>query len=113
MSAVLAVLVVLLGGTMTSGTGTVERALEMEISRKGETIVVTLIGNSPRNQRVEYELELTGASTSHHKGSTMLLANSVTVLSTMRMNAAPTWCVAATVTEQDGTTYEYLEGTCS
>lgn len=98
---------------MMSGTEPVERAIDMEISREGETIEVTLTGNSPHDQRVQYELELTGASTSRHKGSTMLRANDVSVLSTMRMNAAPTWCVAARVTEQDGTTYEFLEGTCS
>lgn len=98
---------------MMNGTEPVERAIDMEISREGETIEVVLRGNSPRDQRVQYELELTGASTSRHKGSTMLRANDASVLSTMRMSAAPSWCVTARVTEQDGTTYEFLEGTCA
>lgn len=96
-----------------SGSAPAERAIELDVSRVGDKIEVTLTGNSPSDQRVEYEIELSGSSATRHKGSTILRAHDVAVLSTMRMNATPAWCVTARITEQDGRTYQYSEGSCS
>jgi len=102
-----------LGGLLMAATVQDERAIQMEVAQDGETIEVTLIGNSTVEQRVEYELELSGNSNSNHKGSTVLAANSPAVLSTMRMHGGRNWCVKAIVREEDGKSYEYSEGTCA
>lgn len=102
----------LLGVVAMASAGQAERAIDLAVSQDGNVVEVTLTGNSQTNQRVDYELELSGTSTSLHKGSTQLRANHQTVLSTMRMTAAPDWCVRARITEQNGSSYEYSEGRC-
>ena len=89
-----------------------DRAISMEVAEASDHVTVVLKGHSPIDQKVAYELVLEGASTSRHTGRTSLSAGEESVLSTMRMSAAQPWCISATVTEADGTTYEYSEGTC-
>lgn len=96
-----------------SGTIPSERAVDMAVSREGESVIVTLTGLSQRDQQIEYELELTGGSNSRHRGKTGLQANQKAVLSTMRMTVGADWCVTARITEQDGRSYEYSEGPCA
>lgn len=89
-----------------------ERAIGMVVERQGDGVEVRLTGNSPVDQRVSYELLLSGASTSRHRGETALRAHQETILSTMRMGAASGWCVSAKIVEENGLAYEYSEGDC-
>jgi hypothetical protein len=88
-------------------------ALQLEVRQMGETIEVQLIGDSPRAQQVSYLLEVTGQSTSRHRGKTTLAANSRTVLSTVRANAGEQWCVRLLAEEEGREPYEIRKGDCT
>ena len=88
------------------------RAIVMDVEEDNDTITVILRGHASTSQQVAYELLLEGRSTSRHKGTTQLAAGRESVLSTMTMSAAGTWCVRAEIVEADGLSYEYSEGSC-
>jgi hypothetical protein len=86
-------------------------AMELEVSKSGsDKISVTLKGNSPVDQRVSYELNTRGSSTSVHRGKTSLNANSPVVLSTISFSAGNDWCVTLNVDEEAGPSYQIVEG---
>jgi hypothetical protein len=89
------------------------RALTLEVLEQDGAIVVTLIGNAPRAQTVDYTLEVTGNSTSRHRGSTTLTANVEAVLSTIRISTESAWCVRLVATEDGREPYEIVEGNCA
>jgi len=88
------------------------RAVDLEVNKDGEQIEVLLHGHSDRNQRVSFEIEVTGNSNSRHRGSTTLAANSPQVLSTIKLSARGDWCARVTVEEEDRAPYELTEGSC-
>jgi hypothetical protein len=88
-------------------------ALQLEVRQTGDAIEVQLIGDSPRAQQVSYLLEVTGQSTSRHRGKTTLAANARTVLSTVRANVGEYWCVRLLAEEEGREPYEILEGDCA
>lgn len=88
------------------------RALTLDVRQSGDHIEVQLIGHAPQARQVSYLLEVTGTSTSRHRGKTTLAANSRSVLSTVRVSAGPDWCVRLTAEEDGGQPYEIREGNC-
>ncbi len=102
----------LIGSAMPMAANEPARAIFMEVEQTADTVIVTLRGQSSTSQQVSYELLLEGSSTSRHKGSTQLAAGRESVLSTMTMSAAGSWCVRAKIFEADGLSYEYAEGSC-
>ena len=90
-----------------------DRALSLAIAEVGDVIEVQLIGLSPRQQAVSYTLEVTGRSSSRHKGRTTLAADTRAVLSTMRISAGGDWCVRLTAEDDGGEPYEVTEGSCA
>jgi len=87
-------------------------ALMLEVRQQGDTLEIQLIGDSPQTQQVSYLLEVTGQSTSRHRGKTTLAANARTVLSTVRANSGTNWCVRLLAEEEGREPYEILKGNC-
>lgn len=89
------------------------RALNLDVEMKGGMLEVRLTGLSPHAQAVSYSLEITGTSTSRHRGSTRLAAGTQAVLSTMRTSAGDDWCVKLVAEEEGRAPYEVIHGTCA
>lgn len=89
------------------------RALTLDVRQHDGGIEVELVGLSPRTQRVSYTLEVTGQSTSRHRGSTTLAAGTRAVLSTMRASAGASWCVTLVAEEEGRDPYEITQGSCA
>jgi hypothetical protein len=87
-------------------------ALTLDVRHEADAIEVQLIGDSPRAQEVSYILEVTGSSTSHHRGKTKLTANARTVLATVRASAGENWCVRLLAEEEGRAPYEIQKGRC-
>lgn len=88
-------------------------ALTLDVRQHDGTIEVRLIGLSPRTQQVSYALEMTGQSTSRHRGKTTLTADTLAVLSTMRAQTSENWCVKLVAEDEGGEPYEVRRGTCT
>jgi hypothetical protein len=88
-------------------------ALTLEVHRNGDAIEVQLMGDSRHTQQVSYLLEVTGQSTSRHRGKTTVAANARTVLSTVRANVGERWCVRLLAEDEGREPYEILEGDCA
>lgn len=88
-------------------------ALTLDVREHDGMLEIELIGLSPRAQGVSYALEVTGNSTSRHRGSTTLAAGTRAVLSTMRTRAGDNWCVKLTAEEEGRAPYEITQGPCA
>jgi hypothetical protein len=88
-------------------------ALTLDVRHHDGLVEVQLIGLSPRAQAVSYTLEVTGQSTSRHRGSTTLAAGTRAVLSTMRTKAGDDWCVKLMAEEEGRAPYEITRGACT
>ncbi len=88
-------------------------ALRLDVRQQAGGIEVQLIGNSARAQQVSYLLEVTGQSTSRHRGSTTLTAGTPAILSTIRATSGGDWCVRLVAEEEGREPYEILEGSCA
>lgn len=87
-------------------------ALSLAVHHHGDALEVQLIGDAPEARQVSYLLEVSGQSQSRHRGKTTLAANARTVLSTVKANAGPDWCVRLQVEEDGREPYEIREGNC-
>ena len=87
-------------------------ALSLKVERHGSRIAVELLGHSPRAQQVSYLLELSGHSTSRHRGTTTLAADTPVRLSTMAAEVGEDWCVRLMAQEEGREPYELREGSC-
>lgn len=87
-------------------------ALTLDVHEQDGRVEIRLIGHSPRAQAVSYALEVTGQSTSRHRGATTLAADTRAVLSTMRTNVGTDWCVKLTAEEEGRAPYEITRGPC-
>lgn len=120
---VIASLVALLAGTASSGLPAANpetpamseapRALSLDVENNGGVLEIRLIGMSDRAQGVKYALEVTGSSTSRHRGTTQLAAGTRAVLSTMRTSAGADWCVKLVAEEEGRAPYEITRGSCT
>ena len=110
---ILALIYFFFGSAATMATSQPPRAISMDVEETADAVTVILNGHSDSDQEVSYELVMEGRSTSRHKGRTKLTAGQNAILSTMRMSAAEPWCIKASVTEADGTSYEYAKGSCT
>jgi len=88
-------------------------ALTLDVREHDGMLDIQLIGLSPRAQGVSYALEVTGQSTSRHRGSTTLTADTRAVLSTMRTRAGDNWCVKLVAEEEGRAPYEITRGPCA
>lgn len=88
-------------------------ALTLDVREHDGMLEIELVGLSPRAQAVSYALEVTGQSTSRHRGSTTLAADTRAVLSTMRTRAGDNWCVRLTAEEEGRAPYEVTQGPCA
>lgn len=88
-------------------------ALTLDVREDAGTIVVQLVGFAPEARQVSYALEVTGQSTSRHKGKTMLAAGTRAVLSTLRATAGENWCVTLQAEEEGREPYEVTQGNCA
>ncbi len=98
---------------MTEQPGENLRALRLNVEQRDGEIEVQLIGHSAATQKVSYLLEVTGRSTSRHRGATTLTAGATAILSTMRASAGDDWCVKLVAEEPGRAPYEVIEGTCA
>ncbi len=96
-------------------------ALSLDVRQQVGGIEVLLIGNSAHAQQVSYQLEVTGQSTSRHRGTTTLAAGATAILSTIRAstgsesgaNSGADWCVRLLAEEEGRAPYEVIAGNCS
>ncbi len=88
-------------------------ALTLEVRQQDGMLDIQLIGLSPQAQGVSYTLEVTGQSTSRHRGKTTLAADTRAVLSTMRTSAGDNWCVKLMAEEEGRAPYEIIQGPCT
>lgn len=88
-------------------------ALTLDVRQHDGMIEVLLTGLSPYTQQVSYTIEVTGRSTSRHRGTTTLTADTSAVLSTMRTNAGEDWCVKLVAQEEGRDPYEIIHGSCT
>ncbi len=88
------------------------RPLGLEITETDDTIELRVKSNGARAAEVEFSLEVTGASTSRHKGKTKLAEGAETVLATVRVSKSPDWCARLEVAEA-GETYVINDGACA
>jgi hypothetical protein len=88
-------------------------ALTLDVRHHDGLVEVQLIGLSPEPQAVSYTLEITGQSTSRHRGSTTLAAGARAVLSTMKTRVGDDWCVKLTAEEAGRAPYEITRGPCA
>lgn len=98
---------------MPDTTTQAPRALNLEVESKDGMLEVRLTGLSERAQAVTYALEVTGTSTSSHRGATRLAAGTEAVLSTLRTSAGADWCVKLVAEEEGRAPYEITRGSCS
>lgn len=110
-AAALALLALLPSDTVPAMTDQ-PNALTLDVREHDGMLEIELIGLSPRAQGVRYALEVTGQSTSRHRGSTTLAAGTRAVLSTMRTRAGDNWCVKLTAEEEGRAPYEITQGPC-
>lgn len=89
------------------------QALRLDVHQHEGAIEVQLIGNSAQAQEVRYLLEVTGQSTTRHRGKTTLSPNTTAVLSTVRANTGSSWCVKLFAEEEGRAPYEVTHGSCS
>lgn len=88
------------------------RALALDVRQGGGTIEVTLTGAASEPQEVAYTLEVSGTSTSRHRGNTTLAGGKPAVLSTIRVSAGADWCVRLLAEEAGREPYEIVKGNC-
>ncbi|MCL9999385.1 MAG: hypothetical protein NBV68_08385 [Erythrobacter sp.] len=98
---------------MPEGLSDFPRALSLDVEARDGMLEIRLTGLSPRAQGVSYSLEVTGTSTSRHRGSTQLVAGTQAVLSTLRTTAGEGWCVKLVAEEEGRAPYEVTHGTCA
>jgi hypothetical protein len=109
-AALLAALLADPGGLMSETRKPSGPALELEVVDHGNAIEVRLHGHAAEARQVSYELEVTGTSTSRHRGSTSLAAGSPVVLSAMRVSVGESWCARLRAEEAGRAPYEILRG---
>ena len=89
-----------------------ERALSMDVSDSGRQAEIIITANSPVDQAVQYEIEITGQSRAAHKGRTNLVAGGRQTLSRFTVSYTDKWCARLSVKEQAGLEYVVHAGTC-
>lgn len=99
------------GASMASASSDT-RALSLDVIEGDETVEVQVVADSQVTQRVEYMLELSGASNSRHKSSVTLASGDRQVLSRMKMNTSEGWCAKLEVSEASGERYTLTAGDC-
>lgn len=89
------------------------RALTLEVHEGRDQVTISLIALSPVQQKISYDVQLTGSSRARHKGSMIISASTRQVLSTMSSSAGNGWCARAEVREEKLEPYTLLAGSCS
>lgn len=107
-----AVALVLLTFSMEQLMAQETHALGLDVSEESDMVEVLLRANSPHAQTVQYTLEVTGRSSSTHRGKTSLRANTPAVLTTVRTASDGDWCARLVVEEQGREPYELTRGSC-
>jgi hypothetical protein len=94
--------------TMTQAPHT----LRLDVEQLDGSINVRLTGDAVHAQEVSYTLEVSGNSTSRHRGRTTWAAGASAVLSTMRASVGANWCVKLVAEEAGQAPYEITRGPC-
>jgi len=110
--AISASLLMLGAGASMAGASSEDRALSLNVIEDAGTVEVQVVADSQVTQQVEFEIELTGASSSRHKSSVTLASGDRKVLSRLKINSADGWCAKLTVSEASGGQYTLSEGDC-
>jgi len=108
-----ALLALLLAPTTVPAMTEDPHALTLDVREQDGGIEVQLIGLSQRAQQVSYLLEVTGQSTSRHRGKTTLTPGATAILSTIRATSGADWCVRWVAEEEGRAPYEIREGSCA
>ena len=87
-------------------------ALSLSVQQHDGRVSIALSGLAAKPTQVSYLLEITGTSSSRHRGKTTLAANVPARLSTMTVDAGKDWCVRLVAEEEGREPYEIREGHC-
>lgn len=87
--------------------------LNLDVQHDGGVVDVRLTGNAAQTQDVSYVIEVTGQSTSRHRGKTTLTGGTPAVLSTLRVSVGTDWCVKLIAEEAGREPYEISHGPCA
>lgn len=90
---------------MTIMTNDVPHSVTMTIARSDGRIVITVEGQSTVPRTVQYDLTVTGASATHHRGRTQVHGDR-RVLSQVSVMATTAGCAILTVVEGDHDSYQ-------
>ncbi len=108
----LASLSALVGGASMANASSGDRALSLNVVESENSVEIQVVADSQVTQRVEFEIELTGASNSRHKSSVSVASGDRQVLSRLRMNTSEGWCAKLEVSEASGANYTLTAGDC-
>ena len=89
------------------------RALSLEAQEHDGKVDLALRARSEAALEVQYELEVTGASTTRHKGRTKLAPGKTQTLSMVSTSSASSWCAIVHVEQSDGLSYSLKRGICN
>lgn len=109
-------LMVAVAGAATAGTasaGEQPRALALSVVENSGSVEIELIAQTETTQQVEYALELTGSSTSSHRGNTSITGGDRHILSRLKTSFSDSWCAKVDVTEGNGARYTLTAGDCA
>lgn len=81
------------------------QALSLDALSTPKGVELTVIGEADTAMTVEYELEVSGASRTHHAGKTKLKPGRRQLLSTVRFQAGGPWRAELTVVQENGVRY--------
>lgn len=97
---------------MTPPTHHAPQALSLKVERRDGKLDIALFGHAAQVLEVSYLLEVSGASTSRHRGKTTLAADTPVRLSRMTTDEAENWCVRLLAEEVGREPYEIRQGPC-
>lgn len=88
------------------------RLLTLEVAESADRVELKVTSDGSRSSAVEFSLEVSGTSTSRHRGKTTVSAGSGQTLATVRVNKSRNWCAVLEVSEEGGESYTDRHGAC-
>jgi hypothetical protein len=78
----------------------------------GQLTELRVVGKSPSETKVRFELNVVGNSKSTHKGAALLRSGEQQILSRIRFTTSPNWCATLNVMPDGAKPYQILSGDC-
>lgn len=89
------------------------QVVELRVTEAKEFVVIELLADSEREQRISYDIEVIGLSRSRHSGQSTVGPGTTPPISRIRISHSGDWCASVDVREENGTSYTLEAGPCS